>query len=109
VRLFDPEFTDIKYTGFHTVFRMIKTIEEKHGKVYFTKAFQDKNGLYDGQKIYKLRTTDLKAKPIPRYVRKEGLLMTVEYSGQPPQCFFFVASLGTSAQNAQIWSQILHR
>jgi len=91
VRLFDPEFTDIKVHWVPHRFpnsEMIKTIEERHGKVYFTKALQDKNGLYDGRRIYKLRTADLKAKPIPRYVRKEGLLMMVEYSGQPPQCFF---------------------
>jgi len=53
---------------------MIKTIEEKHGKVCFTKALQDKNGLHGSRRIYTLRAADPKVKPIPRYVVTKGRL-----------------------------------
>jgi len=67
--------------------RIIAAIERHHGKVHERKLLRDRQGIADGRRLYRLKTDDLKARPIAPTVRLDNMVFLVEYAGQPAQCF----------------------
>jgi len=84
------EFTDIKVHWIPGRFpnsRIIAAIERHHGKVYETKLLRGRQGIADGRRLYRVKTDDLKARPIAHTVRLDNTVFLVEYVAQPAQCF----------------------
>jgi len=89
------EFTDIKVHWIPGRFpnsRIIAAMERHHGKVHETKILRDRHGIANGSRLYRVKTDDLKARPIAPSVRVDNTVFLVEYVCQPSQCIWIKSS-----------------